>query len=79
MRDSGAVTSTALVRTEHLAAGYGGAPVLRGVTFTLRAGERLGVLGPNGGGKTTLFRVLMGELDPLAGTSRRPARSPAPP
>ena len=74
MRDSGAVTSTALVRAEHLAAGYGGAPVLRGVTFTLRPGERMGVLGPNGGGKTTLFRVLMGELEPLAGTLEAPAR-----
>ena len=63
-----------LVRAEHLAAGYGGAPVLRGVTFTLRAGERLGVLGPNGGGKTTLFRVLMGELEPLAGTLEAPGR-----
>ena len=63
-----------LVRAEHLAAGYGGAPVLRGVTFSLRAGERLGVLGPNGGGKTTLFRVLMGELEPLAGTLEAPGR-----
>jgi ABC-type Mn2+/Zn2+ transport system ATPase subunit len=71
MRDSGAVT---LVSAEHLAAGYGGAPVLRGVTFTLRAGERMGVLGPNGGGKTTLFRVLMGELEPLAGTLEAPGR-----
>jgi ABC-type Mn2+/Zn2+ transport system ATPase subunit len=32
------------------------------------AGERVGVLGPNGGGKTTLFRVLTGELTPRRGT-----------
>jgi ABC-type Mn2+/Zn2+ transport system ATPase subunit len=65
---------TSLVRAEGLAAGYGGAPVLTGVSFTLHAGERIGVLGPNGGGKTTLFRVLLGELTPLAGALDAPER-----
>jgi manganese/iron transport system ATP-binding protein/manganese/zinc/iron transport system ATP- binding protein len=51
-----------------LAAGYNGKPVLSGVTFDAVRGERLAVLGPNGGGKTTLFRVLQGQLRPLAGT-----------
>jgi len=63
-----------LVRADDLAAGYGGAPVLSGVSFALLAGQRVGVLGPNGGGKTTLFRVLLGELAPLAGTLRVPER-----
>jgi ABC-type Mn2+/Zn2+ transport system ATPase subunit len=63
-----------LVETERLAAGYGAAPALTDVTFALHAGERVGVLGPNGGGKTTLFRVLLGELAPMAGTLRAPAR-----
>jgi ABC-type Mn2+/Zn2+ transport system ATPase subunit len=62
------------VEAEGLAAGYGGAPVLTGVSFALHAGERVGVLGPNGGGKTTLFRTLLGELTPMAGTLRAPAR-----
>jgi len=71
----GALTlPTALVRADDLAAGYGGAPVLSGVSFALLAGQRIGVLGPNGGGKTTLFRVLLGELAPLAGTLRVPER-----
>jgi ABC-type Mn2+/Zn2+ transport system ATPase subunit len=75
MHDRRAVTLPAtLVQTDGLTAGYGGAPVLSGVTFALRAGERMGVLGPNGGGKTTLFRVLMGELAPLGGTLHAPAR-----
>jgi ABC-type Mn2+/Zn2+ transport system ATPase subunit len=48
---------------EHLAAGYGaGADVLRDVEFEAPRGGSVGVLGPNGGGKTTLFRVLLGEL-----------------
>jgi len=57
-----------ILRVEGLVAGYGGPPVLRDVTFDLQEGERIGVLGPNGGGKSTLFRVLLGELAPYAGS-----------
>jgi ABC-type Mn2+/Zn2+ transport system ATPase subunit len=63
-----------LVRAEGLAVGYGRAPVLSQVSFELAPGERIGVLGPNGGGKTTLFRALLGELKPLAGTLDLAAR-----
>jgi ABC-type Mn2+/Zn2+ transport system ATPase subunit len=56
------------VRADGLALGYDGEPVLRDVTFALDAGRSLCVLGPNGGGKTTLFRALTGELVPLAGS-----------
>jgi manganese/zinc/iron transport system ATP- binding protein len=72
MPDRRAVTRDALVRAEGLSSGYGALPVLSGVSFTLRAGERIGVLGPNGGGKTTLFRVLLGELRPYSGTVEAP-------
>ncbi len=58
-----------LVHASGLATGYDtGRPALSGVTFTLDAGETLAVLGPNGGGKTTLLRLLLGELQVLAGT-----------
>jgi ABC-type Mn2+/Zn2+ transport system ATPase subunit len=60
---------TALVLADGLAVGYGaGPPVLAEVGFDLQPGERIGVLGPNGGGKTTLFRALLGELRPAGGT-----------
>ncbi|HEY1275563.1 MAG TPA: ABC transporter ATP-binding protein [Thermoleophilaceae bacterium] len=55
------------VQVEGLSAGYGGEPVLRDVNFVLDAGRSLCVLGPNGGGKTTLFRALLGELATQAG------------
>jgi ABC-type Mn2+/Zn2+ transport system ATPase subunit len=60
--------SDSVVQVEGLAAGYGGPPVLDGVSFTAAAGQRVAVLGPNGGGKSTLFRVLLGELTPLRGS-----------
>jgi len=56
-----------LVESTGLVAGYGGPPALEDVTFAARAGERVAILGPNGGGKTSLFRVLAGELAPAAG------------
>ncbi|MFC4564139.1 energy-coupling factor ABC transporter ATP-binding protein [Nocardiopsis mangrovi] len=54
-----------------LAFGYSGtAPVFTGLTVEAAAGEVLAVLGPNGGGKTTLLRLLTGSLTPDAGTVR---------
>jgi ABC-type Mn2+/Zn2+ transport system ATPase subunit len=63
-----------VVEARELAVGYNGAAALRDVSFAARAGERIGVLGPNGGGKTTLFRALLGELEPMAGELRVTSR-----
>lgn len=48
----------------------GGVEVLRDVSVAVRRGQVLGVLGPSGAGKTTLFRVLSGEALPKRGTVR---------
>jgi ABC-type Mn2+/Zn2+ transport system ATPase subunit len=56
-----------LASADGLAAGYGGPPAVSGVRFAVEAGERVAVLGPNGGGNTTLFRVLLGQLDSIEG------------
>lgn len=57
----------AAVVARHTVLGYSGKAVLSGLEFEIPTGTRVGVLGPNGGGKTTLFRALLGEIEPLAG------------
>ena len=47
---------------------YGGADVLKDVSFCADGGERIAVLGPNGVGKSTLFRCLLGFLEPQSGS-----------
>jgi ATP-binding cassette subfamily F protein uup len=53
--------------------GYDGVPVLRGATWRLGPGERVGLVGINGSGKTTLIRLLSGDLAPDAGEVERGA------
>jgi len=45
-------------------------PVIEGVTFALKQGDFLGIIGPNGGGKTTLLRLMLGILKPQKGLIR---------
>lgn len=55
------------VRAERLEFRYGSHAVLRSVTFSVAAGESVGLAGPNGAGKSTLLWCLMGLLKPAAG------------
>ena len=80
---SGAVRRTLAEPTsiscEHLTYSYPGAaePALSGVTFEIPAGEYVGVVGPNGGGKSTLVRLLNGLLTADSGRVRVAGLDPA--
>ncbi|MBZ9712715.1 ABC-F family ATP-binding cassette domain-containing protein [Deinococcus multiflagellatus] len=56
-----------VLRAQGLTVTRGGRPVLSGVNLEVRRGERVALTGPNGGGKSTLLRALLGEL-PAQGT-----------
>src|SRR5947209_10936285 len=56
-----------LLRTDHLTKDYGRYRALDDLTLTVAPGEVFGLLGPNGSGKTTALRLLLGFLRPTAG------------
>lgn len=64
---SGFGTDGSVVIADHADLGYGGTVALSDLEFSIPAGARVGILGPNGGGKTTLFRALLGQIQPLNG------------
>ncbi len=57
-----------LLAVEKQTAGYAGCEVLREVTLTLAPGDRIGLLGRNGAGKSTCMKLLAGEIPALGGT-----------
>src|SRR6266852_2484952 len=58
-----------LLRTERLTKDYGSFRALDSLTFSIAPGEVVGLLGPNGSGKTTALRILLGFLRPSAGNA----------
>jgi ABC-2 type transport system ATP-binding protein len=56
-----------LLRTDNLTKDYNGFRALDGLSLTIRTGEVFGLLGPNGSGKTTALRLVLGFLRPSAG------------
>ena len=56
-----------IIKIEHLAAGYEGKEVLHDVNLTIYQDDYLGIIGPNGGGKTTLMRLILGLMNPTEG------------
>ena len=56
-----------MIRVENLYKSYGELTLFAGINFVLNAKERLGVVGRNGHGKTTLFRMILGKENPDSG------------
>jgi len=50
---------------------FGAAPIIKDFSARIMRGDRIGIIGPNGCGKSTLIKLLVGELEPRAGTIRR--------
>ena len=55
------------IRTVGLSAGYGGNPVMSNVNLKVEEEDFVGIIGPNGGGKTTLLRAILGLIEPING------------
>jgi branched-chain amino acid transport system ATP-binding protein len=55
------------LKVEGLSKNFGGVQAVKAISFTVEAGERLAVIGPNGTGKTTLFNLLNGQERPTSG------------
>ena len=62
------MTGQAVIELENVWAGYESDRVLEAVNFRLEAGDYVGLIGPNGGGKTTLIKVILGLIKPERGT-----------
>ncbi|MDT4969760.1 MAG: ATP-binding cassette, subfamily er 3 [Acidobacteriota bacterium] len=61
---------TQVLTVEEATVGYPGKVLASDITLTLRRGECMGIIGPNGSGKTTFVKTVLGKLQPLAGTMR---------
>ena len=57
-----------IIKLENISAGYDGKLVLKNVSLDIFDHDFLGVIGPNGGGKTTLLHVILGMIRPLSGS-----------
>lgn len=57
-----------LISLDNLSFGFNGGSLLENVTFSLNEGDRVGLIGGNGEGKTTLIRLILGELDAEEGS-----------
>ncbi len=60
-----------LLTAQNLAMSFGPLDVFQGVNCVISQGDRIGLVGPNGEGKTTLLRILAGEMEPAAGKVHR--------
>ena len=74
--------SNTAVHIDNLSVYYGQTPALAGVCLDIKDGEYLGIIGPNGGGKSTLLKAILGLVPATSGTvqvyGRKPGKSGEP-
>jgi ATP-binding cassette subfamily F protein uup len=59
-----------VIEVEHVSKSFDGRPIVRDFSCRILRGDRIGLIGPNGSGKTTFLRMLLGQLTPDAGDIR---------
>jgi ATP-binding cassette subfamily F protein uup len=64
----GGTSGQKVIEAKEASFGYGGSPIVSNFTSTLWRGDKIGIIGPNGCGKTTLLKLLLGRLEPQEGS-----------
>ncbi|MFN5837749.1 MAG: ATP-binding cassette domain-containing protein, partial [Pseudanabaena sp.] len=62
-----------MLRLEHIQKIYPTGEVLKDVNWEVKTGDRIGLVGVNGAGKSTQLKIIAGEIEPTAGQIVRPA------
>ena len=65
---------TPVLEVRNIRKTFGGITAVDGVSFNVEEGEILGIIGPNGCGKSTLFNCILGQLEPTEGKVRLDGR-----
>ena len=66
--DSGEKSGKRVAELEHVTKAYGGRTLIRDFSGVIQRGDKVGLIGPNGIGKTTLIKLILGEIEPDSGT-----------
>ena len=72
--EPGSLSGKRVFEAEHVNVAFDGRTVIRDFSGSILRGDRVGIIGPNGVGKSTLIRVLLGELEPDSGEVQRGTR-----
>ena len=65
---TGSMSGQKVIEAKDISFDYGSGPIVKNFTTTIWRGDKIGIIGANGGGKTTLLKLLLGQLEPLSGT-----------
>jgi len=65
---TGSMSGQKVIEAKEISFSYGDAPIVQDFTTTIWRGDKIGIIGPNGGGKTTLLKLLLGQLTPESGS-----------
>jgi ATP-binding cassette subfamily F protein uup len=65
---TGALSGQKVIEAKNISFAYDTTPIVRDFSTTIWRGDKIGIIGPNGGGKTTLLKLLLGQLTPESGS-----------